>query len=159
MVEAISTSTVQTGNLGYLSQMSARIDAAAASAPAVSIRDLTFSRIYVDSLRDVSILQYQNGDGEVIRQYPSESQIRAFKSAEQLRARLREDVQQQARHEAYSKAVAQSSKAVVGPAPPEAEAAAQPSKATFQVANAAYTHAAASGGQGQGNGGGQQVFA
>lgn len=47
--------------------------------------DLVISNIRVDNLQNVAILEYRSAKtGDVLRQYPTQGQINAFKRAEQL---------------------------------------------------------------------------
>lgn len=53
-------------------------------------REFITSHIRVDNLQNVTILEYlSSATGEVVRQYPSQSQISAFKRAEQLQTESR----------------------------------------------------------------------
>lgn len=68
--------------------------ALAASAPVAAEtpvqREFITSHIRVDNLQNVAILEYlSSATGEVVRQYPSQSQISAFKRAEQLQTESR----------------------------------------------------------------------
>ncbi len=65
-------------------------------APSLSSIDFVTSGIYVDNLQNVAILEYRSSQtGEVIRQYPDQAQINAFKAAERL-AQLAESAHRQA---------------------------------------------------------------
>lgn len=81
MIESISTLSVQNSVLRY--QPQANTDSAL-TAPAISAPELGTSRIRVDNLQNIAILEVLSEEGDVIRQYPSESQIKAFKRAESL---------------------------------------------------------------------------
>lgn len=79
MIEAVGTYSIQTSPLKQVAQSA---EVVSASAPVEQV-DLGGSRIRVDNLRDIAILEYVSGNGDVIRQYPSEQQIRAFHRAQQ----------------------------------------------------------------------------
>lgn len=81
MIESISTLSVQSSVLRY--QPQSNTDSAPAT-QAVSAPEFATSRIRVDNLQNIAILEVISEDGDVIRQYPSESQIKAFKRAESL---------------------------------------------------------------------------
>lgn len=81
MIESISTLSVQSSVLRY--QPQSNTDSAQIT-PAVSAPELGTSRIRVDNLQNIAILEVISEEGDVIRQYPSESQIKAFKRAESL---------------------------------------------------------------------------
>ncbi len=81
MIESISTLSVQSSVLRYQPQSNTD------SAPPVSApREAEFvtSRIRVDNLQNIAILEYRSSEGAVVRQYPTQSQINAFKRAESL---------------------------------------------------------------------------
>jgi hypothetical protein len=48
------------------------------------------STIRVDNLQNVAILEYRSENGEVVQQYPTQSQIQAFRRAEHLQ-KVREE--------------------------------------------------------------------
>ena len=48
------------------------------------------SRVRVDNLQDIAILEYRSEQGEVKEQFPTDKQIQAFKEAERLEARRQE---------------------------------------------------------------------
>ncbi|MDI1229328.1 MAG: hypothetical protein PSY14_16740 [bacterium] len=81
MIESISTLSVQSSVLRY--QPQSNTDSAPAT-QAVSAPEFATSRIRVDNLQNIAILEVISEEGDVIRQYPSESQIKAFKRAESL---------------------------------------------------------------------------
>ena len=81
MIESISTLSVQSSVLRY--QPQSNTDSAPAP-QAISAPEFATSRIRVDNLQNIAILEVISEEGDVIRQYPSESQIKAFKRAESL---------------------------------------------------------------------------
>jgi hypothetical protein len=81
MIESISTLSVQSSVLRYQPQSNTD---SAPTAQAVSAPEFAMSRIRVDNLQNIAILEVISEEGDVIRQYPSESQIKAFKRAERL---------------------------------------------------------------------------
>lgn len=81
MIESISTLSVQSSVLRYQPQSNTD---SAPTAQAVSAPEFATSRIRVDNLQNIAILEVISEEGDVIRQYPSESQIKAFKRAESL---------------------------------------------------------------------------
>lgn len=76
---------------GAVSPLNVRNSAQAVSAPEVSgsVRNESFisSRIRVDNLLDLAILEYRSQEGEVIRQFPTQGQIQAFQRAAELDTR------------------------------------------------------------------------
>lgn len=81
MIESISTLSVQSSVLRIQPQSNSD---SAPTAQAVSAPEFATSRIRVDNLQNIAILEVISEEGDVIRQYPSESQIKAFKRAESL---------------------------------------------------------------------------
>lgn len=81
MIESISTLSVQSSVLRFQPQSTTD---SAPTAQAVSAPEFATSRIRVDNLQNIAILEVISEEGDVIRQYPSESQIKAFKRAESL---------------------------------------------------------------------------
>ncbi len=81
MIESISTLSVQPSVLRFQSQSNSD---SAPTPQAVSAPEFATSRIRVDNLQNIAILEVISEEGDVIRQYPSESQIKAFKRAESL---------------------------------------------------------------------------
>jgi len=73
---------------GASSPLNVRNSAQAVSAPEVSgtVRNESFisSRIRVDNLLDLAILEYRSQEGDVIRQFPTQGQIQAFQRAAEL---------------------------------------------------------------------------
>lgn len=89
MVEVVSTvSLVQNTTLKQGAQSGTSASAAQAQAeaatPTASGQDFVSSSIRVDNLQNVAILEYRSSSGEVVQQYPNQSQIEAFKQAEHL---------------------------------------------------------------------------
>ncbi|TNE31866.1 MAG: hypothetical protein EP349_03255 [Alphaproteobacteria bacterium] len=76
---------------GAISPLNVRNSAQAVSAPETSgsVRNESFisSRIRVDNLLDLAILEYRSQEGEVIRQFPTQGQIQAFQRAAELEHR------------------------------------------------------------------------
>ena len=81
MIESISTLSVQSSVLRYQPQSNTD---SAPTPQAISAPEFATSRIRVDNLQNIAILEVISEEGDVIRQYPSESQIKAFKRAESL---------------------------------------------------------------------------
>lgn len=83
MVEAVSAITLQSNTPRSQPQASS---ASVTVVPApVAEANFVTSHIRVDNLQNVAILEYlSSSTGEVVRQYPSQSQISAFKRAQQL---------------------------------------------------------------------------
>ena len=90
MVDAVSSvSLVQNATLKQSAQSEdASAASATASATASSAADqnnYVSSSIFMDNLQNVAILEYRSlTTGEVVQQYPTQSQIDAFKRAEHL---------------------------------------------------------------------------
>jgi len=84
MVDVVNTvSSIQNTPLRSVSQ-SVSVVAPAEAAQSVNA-DFVSSRIRVDNLQNVAILEYVSSKtGQVIQQYPSQSQIDAFKRAEHI---------------------------------------------------------------------------
>ncbi|MEZ0222986.1 MAG: hypothetical protein ACAH83_00405 [Alphaproteobacteria bacterium] len=81
----------------------------------------------VDNLQNVAILEYRSSEGDVVRQYPTEAQIQAFKRA----ARIAEHRQESAPSEQ-----GRSSESHAAPAPSSAPV--QPSTGDIVAASASY---------------------
>lgn len=81
MVDVISAVSGQSSTLRLGSQSA---NASPPSEPAArASAELVSSHIRVDNLQNVAILEYRSSQtGEVVRQYPSQSQIDAFRRAE-----------------------------------------------------------------------------
>jgi len=83
MIDSISTSSVQSSALRSAPQsttalQTAEIDVRTASASTWSIR--------VDNNLNRAIIEVKSSEGQVIRQYPTEAQLKAFARAEALKA-------------------------------------------------------------------------
>lgn len=91
MVDAVSTLSVQSYSARSFSP-SVSAYAAAAIAPSVNdTGEYLASRIRVDNLQNRAILEYRSTKtGEVVQQYPTEYQIRAFQQAERAAQATRE---------------------------------------------------------------------
>lgn len=86
MIEAVSTSSVQSASLRVPPQGSAALPVPATTAQ-VGSSEFISSRIRVDNELDLAILEFRSSDtGDVVRQYPTEPQIRAFQRAAQAAA-------------------------------------------------------------------------
>jgi hypothetical protein len=81
MIESVSTLPVQSSALRYASQSD---NAAPSSEQIASPSNFISSRVRVDNLQNVAILEYRSSEGAVVRQYPTEAQIQAFKRAERI---------------------------------------------------------------------------
>lgn len=97
MIDAVSTLSVQSAALRYTPQSAG--DSSAAIGAANQANFVT-SRVRVDNLQNVAILEYVSGNGQVVQQYPSQQQIRAFKRAEQLQANQEQQARQQQQQQA-----------------------------------------------------------
>lgn len=85
MIDTVGTSTLQSQALRTASQ--AAVSAFSSGTAAVPSKEFVTSRIRVDNLLNVAILEYRSSDtGEVIRQYPTDPQMRAIQRAAQLEA-------------------------------------------------------------------------
>lgn len=61
--------------------------------------DFVISSIRVDNLQNVAILEYRSGKtGEVMQQFPTQTQIEAFKRAEQIQEAQKQALQQVTQH-------------------------------------------------------------
>lgn len=88
MIEGLGTLQTYSGSSSSRTRggdaVSAVVAAAAAKGGGDHLEYVT-SRIRVDSLQNVAILEYRSFDtGEILRQYPTEGQIQAFKRAQAL---------------------------------------------------------------------------
>ncbi len=89
MIEAVSTLSVQSSGLRSQPQNAiAVISAESVERPQGSFIN---SRVRVDNLMDVAILEFRNSGGEVIRQYPSKAQLRWYERAAELKDSSRSD--------------------------------------------------------------------
>lgn len=87
MVEVVGSVTPTQSTTLKQSAQSASVSATVQSAPAPAAQEQAFvsSSIRVDNLQNVAILEYRSSEtGEVVQQYPNQSQIDAFKRAEHL---------------------------------------------------------------------------
>lgn len=129
MVEAIISVP---SALASSSKTTSRSEATVVSTEAVqkaSQKNFVSSSIRVDNLQNVAILEYRSEAGEVVQQYPSQSQIEAFKNAERIQTETRhaEATHQQAAHEASPPAEHHAAvKTPAAPAPHETHAAPAP---------------------------------
>lgn len=114
MIDSISTSLVQSAALRPLPQGQSALQAEVA---AVSSANLPTWRIRMDNHLDRAIIEVRASDnGQVLRQYPTEAQLRAFARAESLK-QARQQEQNAAAREALAGAQSK-------PAPaPKAQAA------------------------------------
>lgn len=134
MIEAVGTSSANAGALRSVSQGAVAASYAAAPAVESSSRYYISSRIRVDNLLDLAILEFRASEtGDVVRQYPTESQIRAFQRASELDARRAEAVAHQARQEALLHQQTSSVQATTD-APSETYVAPAPQPAPARVA-------------------------
>ena len=85
MVDAVNIVTVQNTTPRTSSQSEA--PSAPAETTSVTKNSFVTSSIRVDNLQNVAILEYRSSrTGEVVQQYPTQSQIDAFKRAESIQA-------------------------------------------------------------------------
>lgn len=80
MIESVSTLPVQ----GTALRSSPQSDNAAPPSQIAAPSNFVSSRVRVDNLQNVAILEYRSSEGDVVRQYPTEAQIQAFKRAEHI---------------------------------------------------------------------------
>jgi hypothetical protein len=140
MIESVSTSPVQSPALRSSPQSTNAAPAAAVANPSNFIS----SRVRVDNLVNVAILEYRNSDGAVVRQYPTPAQIQAFKRAEHL---AREHVQDVKLEQPVHTQAPSSNAAPSAPASaPAAADNATPTTADVIAAAASYSPPAAPGG-------------
>lgn len=90
MIEAISTLSVQSAALR------ANPPSASSFSPVqqASAPNMGFLSIRMDHSINKAILEYRSTEGEVIKQYPSESQIRAFVRSSELESKPEASAQQ-----------------------------------------------------------------
>ena len=103
MIEAVGTSSVNLAALRSASQsvVVASFAAAPVAAEASSKVYFNSSRIRMDNLLDLAIIEVRASEtGDVVRQYPTESQIRAFQRASELDTRQADASHAQAQQEA-----------------------------------------------------------
>jgi len=95
MIEAISTVSVQSQALRSSPQ--AVSSYVAKAEPVRAAGGMGLLRVRMDNHLDMAILEQRSAEtGEVVRQYPSEAQIRAFQRAAELEARSQKEIQQSA---------------------------------------------------------------
>ena len=88
MIESVSTLSVQ----GPALRSSPQSDNAAPASQIAAPSNFVSSRVRVDNLQNVAILEYRSSEGDVVRQYPTEAQIQAFKRAEHIAQQREETV-------------------------------------------------------------------
>ncbi len=83
MIDSISTSSVQSSALRSSPQSPSSVEVAQTVA---ATADLPSTRIRVDNNLNRAIIEVRSSDGgQVLRQYPTEAQLRAFARAESLK--------------------------------------------------------------------------
>lgn len=83
MIDSIGTSSIQSAALRAQPQASVALQVAEAAPSATT---LPTTRIRVDNYIDRAIIEVRSSEnGQVLRQYPTQSQLRAFARAEALR--------------------------------------------------------------------------
>lgn len=88
MVDAVSNVTLQSSAPRQQPQnAAATVSAEPAASGGSSDQFFISSAIRVDNLQNVAILEYRSQSGEVVRQYPTQGQIDAFRRAEHLSQR------------------------------------------------------------------------
>ena len=124
MIDAVSTLSVQSNAPRVTPQASAPVPAVSASSSIAAEQSYASSRIRVDNYLDMAILEVRSTDtGDVIRQYPSEYQIRAFQRASEISSRSENSSEKAARVEALAQQeyadsdVSETSSASSAPAP------------------------------------------
>lgn len=114
MVDAVSMISMSNATQGSRSQGAPSSDVPVASPPAEE--DFVSSYIRVDNLQNVAILEYRSSrTGEVVQQYPTQTQIAAFKRAESIEAKRQQEA-------------AASRQVTVAPSPPVETAAPAPAQ-------------------------------
>lgn len=159
MIDAVSTLSVQSNAPRVTPQASAPVPAVSSSSSIAAEQSYASSRIRVDNYLDMAILEVRSTDtGDVIRQYPSEYQIRAFQRASEISSRSDSSSEKAARAEALlqqeydggSDAAETSSVSVVSSAPVFTSTAPAPSTgggdAVTFTAPVTYSSPAATGG-------------
>ena len=123
MIDSISTSTVQSAALRVQPQAASSSQVAEAAPSAAA---LPTTRIRVDNNLDRAIIEVRSSEnGQVLRQYPTQAQLRAFARAESLRqSRQQEEAAtRQAPEQQQASTAKKTSNAEAAPAPqPRAEA-------------------------------------
>ena len=123
MIESVSTLPVQSVALRSPSQDQNPAPASDIAAPS----NFVSSRVRVDNLQNVSILEYRSSEGDIVRQYPTEAQIQAFKRAARIAEHRTEAATNETSggHETHS-------------APTHSSAPVQPSTGDIVAASASY---------------------
>ncbi len=146
MIEAVGTSSVNLAALRSASQ--GPVSASFAATPAASSASQYFisSRVRMDNLLDMAILEVRAAEtGDIIRQYPTENQIRAFQRASELDARQTEAASSQAQR-ARQEALLQQETAAVHASSVQVQAAPVAQQAPAPAAAPAASAAASYGG-------------
>ena len=94
MLDAVSALRSQTTALRSDPQGAAAVSLAE-SAQTAPGQGFVSSSIRIDNLQNVAILEYRSEKGEIIQQYPTQSQIDAFKRAADLQSQGQADGAQQ----------------------------------------------------------------
>lgn len=143
MIESVSTSFVQGASLRGFSQAGSAYPVASGGAAASSAELPRYgTRLYVrlDSGAERAILEVRSSEtGEVVKQYPSEAQIRAFQRAATLESGRE---QQRAEQQVAEHRAQQSAREEAAPSRAAAMAAPQVSAAPAQSASDVYQAAA-----------------
>lgn len=84
MVEAVGTVSMQVAAAKTTARSSASATVTSSGASSSSGDTFVSSAIRVDNLQNVAILEYRSSDGEVVQQYPTQTQIDAFTRARAL---------------------------------------------------------------------------
>ena len=87
MIDSISTSSVQSSSLRYSPQSLSSVEVAQTVATSAA---LPTTRIRVDNNLNRAIIEVRSSD-EVVRQYPTEAQLRAFARAESLKLEQKQE--------------------------------------------------------------------
>ncbi|TAL33972.1 MAG: hypothetical protein EPN97_08705 [Alphaproteobacteria bacterium] len=100
MIESVSTLPVQ----GTALRSSPQSENVAPPSQIAAPSNFVSSRVRVDNLQNVAILEYRSSEGDVVRQYPTEAQIQAFKRAERIAEHREENVRstQSGGHETHA---------------------------------------------------------
>lgn len=86
MIDTVSTLSVNSSSARYIPSAAISAVSPIAEAPsALTHHEFSSSAIRVDNLQNAVILEYRSSEGEVVRQYPTQSQIEAFHAAERIR--------------------------------------------------------------------------
>lgn len=150
MIEAVGTSTANLAALRNASQSSVAASFVAAPVADSNSKFFISSRVRMDNLLDIAILEFRATDtGDIIRQYPTENQIRAFQRASELDTRQADAAAQQASHDRQEALLQQETVAVHASAP----APSAPSPAPVQTVSTPAPQVAASAPPSSGGGG------